>query len=106
MGIRLAVGRNSGRNVGPGTPVDYPLYRESNYWLHDVERLLAHLGDDIHTSVPFDFAVIGEEVSGSTSAHGGGETRAITRDALEEEGSYLLSTALWQQMLPNTRAEH
>jgi hypothetical protein len=85
--------------------VEYPLYQESNPWLHDVERQLAQLADHVHKSVSFDFAVIGEEATGSASALGGDETPRITRDAIEQDGGYLLSAQLWQQLLPDTRSQ-
>lgn len=85
--------------------VDDPLYRESNFWLHDVEVLLANVADHVHQSVPFELAVIGEEASGSISVQGGNETRPITREAVEQDGGYLLSAELWQQLLPETRAQ-
>ncbi|MCM3585855.1 hypothetical protein M3182_08875 [Mesobacillus maritimus] len=44
----------------------YPLTKELNLWLGEVDKLFIKLAEFIYKQSPFDFAMIGEEISGYT----------------------------------------
>ncbi|WP_181833283.1 hypothetical protein [Bacillus taeanensis] len=48
-------------------PYKYPLTKELNPWLNKVDEMYTQLAEIIFSNSPFDFAMIGEEISGYTN---------------------------------------
>ena len=48
-------------------PCQYPLTTELNPWLKKINEVYARLAETIYRKSPFDFAMIGEEISGETN---------------------------------------
>ncbi|ODG93396.1 MULTISPECIES: hypothetical protein [Bacillaceae] len=46
---------------------NYPLIKESNLWLNDIDKMFTTITELIYSHSPFDLAMIGEEVSGRTN---------------------------------------
>lgn len=76
-------------------PLHYPMHSEGNFWLHDVERVLADVADHVYRAVPFELAVLGEEATDITP---GGDGIPLSRAAVEENGGYVLSEDAWQRL--------
>ncbi|MCS1350896.1 hypothetical protein [Mechercharimyces sp. CAU 1602] len=71
-------------------PYRYPLLPSINPWILEVDDILIYLAKVIFQSSPFDFAMVGEEVTGSM---GVGELRL--QDIYKE--NYLLPRDLYQE---------
>jgi hypothetical protein len=86
-------------------PVKYPLLSAANPWIAEVKRRLAVIADGVNASVPFDLAIVGEEVSGSLTTHGSDPRSAIDRATVERSGGVLLSPTLWARLDLTSDAE-
>ncbi|MES9685812.1 hypothetical protein ABWK22_23485 [Gottfriedia acidiceleris] len=49
---------------------NYPLIKETNLWLKDIDRMFTTITELIFSHSPFDLAMIGEEISGRTNQKG------------------------------------
>lgn len=74
------------------TEVRYPLSRIANPWMDSVDEALTAVAIEVYQSIPFDLALVGEEVSGHTHA------RDI--DFCNENIRYLLSHRLFARLAP------
>lgn len=86
-------------------PVEYPLFSDTNPWIADVEACLVSVADGVYRAVPFDLATIGEEVSGLFYARSADTKRAVTAEAVDRAGGFLISRALWEHLQPMAAAE-
>ncbi|WP_010095594.1 hypothetical protein [Ornithinibacillus scapharcae] len=59
-------------------PFNYPLTKELNPWLSQVDELLINLAETIFAQSPFDLAFVGEEITGAT------DQESITSDFVEK----------------------
>jgi hypothetical protein len=48
-------------------PCRYPLTTELNPWLEEINDVFARLAEAIYLKSPFDFAMVGDEISGETN---------------------------------------
>jgi hypothetical protein len=55
--------------------------------------------------VPFDLAIIGEEVSGRYSADSMAAPKRLTREIVQKYGGFLLSEKLWDRLQPRVDFE-
>ena len=75
-------------------PVKYPLVHDENLWLSILDKHLLQMADIIYRQIPYDFALIGDEVSGM--AH-----KISITEAEFENGGILLSPSLRDKISPN-----
>ncbi|MGP7817644.1 hypothetical protein [Niallia sp. 01092] len=54
-------------SFGKKYPYQYPLTKELNPWLNEVNEMYIKLAEIIFQNSPFDFTMIGEEISGYTN---------------------------------------
>ncbi|PFH82609.1 hypothetical protein [Bacillus sp. AFS088145] len=47
---------------------NYPLIKESNLWLKDIDKMFTTITELIFSHSPFDIAMIGEEITGRTNS--------------------------------------
>jgi hypothetical protein len=80
--------------------VTYPLTRESNAWLASVDLVLAAIGDHVASHVPYELALIGEEVLGAWSSDPD-DRGAIMREQIEKYGGALIGRRLWNRLDPS-----
>jgi hypothetical protein len=86
-------------------PVEYPLLTETNPWIAEVEAILVSIADGIYRAVPYDLATIGEEASGLFYARSADPKRAVTAEAVDRGGGFLISPGLWERLQPTAAAE-
>lgn len=78
-------------------PVRYPLEREHNPWLYQVDTVLRSIADAVYAKSAFDLAVIGEEASGTVRAI------EVTREHLVR-GGLLVPPSLGDRLGPDADA--
>lgn len=73
---------------------------DQNPWMRRMEAVLADVADSVAATVPFELALIGEEVSGTWSAIDDVPVR-LTRERVDLRGGVLLGPATRQRLSPN-----
>jgi len=92
--------------LGLAYSVREPLDQTANSWLPGIFRALADVANTIYERVPFEMALIGEEVSGLWYADSDVEGRpVITREVVEVKGGVVLSPRLWERLQLSVEAE-
>ncbi|HEX2094038.1 MAG TPA: hypothetical protein VHG28_16670 [Longimicrobiaceae bacterium] len=76
----------------------HPLNLGSDPLLLQLDALFLRVAERLHAAVPFDLALVGEEVSGQVSA------AWLTPAWLERYGGCLLSASLWERLAPRVPA--
>ncbi|HSS34855.1 MAG TPA: hypothetical protein VLR93_01160 [Patescibacteria group bacterium] len=85
--------------------VVHPVSHDANAWFKDVEGALVSIAVLVNAAVPFDLAIIGDEVSGLHYASSRRPGMAITAEAIERTGGYLVSSKLWERLASTAQAE-
>lgn len=71
--------------------IKYPLIKELNPWLSEIDNIFIQIAEMIFAQSPFDLAFIGEEVSGATNQE------SITNEFLEKHTT-ILTTQLQERL--------
>lgn len=72
-------------------PINYPLIKELNGWLSEIDNMFVRIAEMIFEQSPFDLAFIGEEVSGATNLE------SISNEFIEKHTT-ILSTQLQERL--------
>ncbi len=83
--------------LGLEFPIQYPILRDNNLWLKEIDDVFLRVADEVYRRVPFDLALIGEEVSGLVD-----KAEVFSNVGLLKDGGYLLSPALFSQLSSTT----
>lgn len=73
--------------------VEYPLAEDTNPWLAELDEAFVLIAEWLYAEAPFQVAIIGEEVSGFTSA-----TEMNTDEVAS--GGFILPRPLWDRLQP------
>lgn len=73
---------------------------DMNPWMRRMEAGFVDMADSVAAVVPFELALIGEEVSGNWSAIGDERVPSLTRERVDRHGGVLLGPATRQRLSP------
>ncbi len=80
-------------------PVSYPYEPGRDPWLPSLEKSLVEVADHVAAQVPFDLALLGEDVGtgyiGATSP-----TQELPTEFIDSRGGVLVSERLWKRLQP------